>query len=98
MSSLMKMLIASVRGTDLSMEDIAELMGMQSYAVLENRISVISVFSVSWVEAGVPIGSSNCCSAGTLSILHPQCPLSIYMPNIGSYSSKDIIDHFPAFW
>lgn len=49
MSSLTKMLTASISETDLSMEDMEELIGMQSYAVLLNRISVISVFRFYWV-------------------------------------------------
>lgn len=44
MSSLTKMLMASMSDTDLSIEDMLELMGMQSYAVLLKRISVISDF------------------------------------------------------
>ena len=53
MSSLTKMLMASISETDLSIEDIEELIGMQSYAVLLNRISVISDFRFYCIEAEV---------------------------------------------
>ncbi len=47
----MKMLIASIRETDLSMEDMEELIGMQSYAVLLKRISVMRDFKFYYIVA-----------------------------------------------
>lgn len=50
----MKILMASIRETDLSMDDIEELIGMQSYAVLLNKISVISDFRFSLILTVLP--------------------------------------------
>lgn len=63
------MLMASIKETDLSMEDMDELIGMQSYAVLLNKISVIRDLRFYWVMNWLLIYWLFGCSASTPLIL-----------------------------
>ncbi len=74
-SSLTKMLMASMRETDLSMDDIEELIGMQSYAVLLNKISVIKDLRFYCMINSLPICLSIGCSEDTRLIINLiRCP------------------------